>query len=456
MSTKLIIFDLDGVLVDSKDIHFVALNYALEKVNNNYVISKEEHLKIYDGLPTKDKLRILSKNKGLEEKYYDQIWKDKQFATNVALDNLKIDEELVSLFKHIKQNNIFIAVASNSIRLTIENCLRSIGVINFVDYIVSNEDVKFAKPHPEMYWKSMSHFGLLPEDTVIFEDSIVGKLAATDSRAKLFDVKNRSDISLEKINIAINYLKQSKSMWNDENLNVLIPMAGMGRRFADAGYAFPKPLIDVDGMPMIQKVVNSLGINARYTYVVQQEHFDKYSLEYLLNAITPNCNIVKINGITDGAARTCLLASEYIDNNNPLIIANSDQVIEWNSRNFLYSLYSKNADGGIATFNSSHPKWSYAKTDNSGLVLEVAEKKPISNNATVGVYYWKHGSDFIKYANQMIDKDIRINNEFYVCPVFNEAIKDDKNIYAFPVEKMWGTGTPEDLNYYLYNRSSND
>lgn len=453
---KLIIFDLDGVLVDSKEIHFISLNYALEKIDKKYLISKEDHIKIYEGLPTKDKLKILTKNKNLNEKYYDQIWQDKQYATQIALDNLSVDKELVDLFKYIKKNNIFVAVASNSIKTTIESCLRSLGIIGYVDYIVSNEDVKFAKPHPEMYWKTMSYFGLLPEDTAIFEDSVVGKLAATDSKAKLFDVKNRSDIDLKKINEAIEYLKQSKNMWSDNNLNVLIPMAGLGSRFSDAGYSFPKPLIEIDGMPMIQAVVNSLGINAKYTYVVQQEHFNKYGLDYLLNAITPNCNIVKIDGLTDGAARTCLMASEYIDNNNPLIIANSDQIVDWNSRKFLYDLYSKNADGGIATFKSSHPKWSYARTDTNNLVLEVAEKKPISDNATVGIYYWKNGSDFVKYANQMIEKNIRVNNEFYTCPVFNEAIEDGKNIYAFSVEKMWGVGTPEDLNYYLYNRNKND
>ena len=130
-------------------------------------------------------------------------------------------------------------------------------------------------------------------------------------------------------------------------------------------------------------------------------------------------------------------------------MANSDQIVDWNSREFIYSMYSKNADGGIATFKSSHPKWSYAKTDDFNKVIEVAEKKPISNEATVGIYYWKHGSDFIKYAEQMIEKNLRVNNEFYVCPVFNEAINDNKHVYTFPVKKMWGIGTPEDLKEYL-------
>ena len=143
------------------------------------------------------------------------------------------------------------------------------------------------------------------------------------------------------------------------------------------------------------------------------------------------------------------MAKEFINNEKPLVMANSDQIVDWDSRQFMYDLYSKNADGGIATFKSTHPKWSYAKIDNEGLVVEVAEKKPISDNATVGIYYWKHGSDFIKYAEQMVEKNIRVNNEFYVCPVFNEAIADGKKIRIFNIEKMWGIGTPEDLNYFL-------
>lgn len=453
---KLIVFDLDGVLVDSKTIHFSSLNHALKNVNSEYVISNKEQEQIYEGLPTKEKLKLLSKYKGLEEKYYDQIWKDKQFTTSLHFKNLSLDAELFYFFQHIKKQGIKIAVASNSIRSSVDQCLTSLGIISLVDYTISNEDVQFCKPHPEMYWKAMSYFGTLPQKTVIFEDSFVGKLAATDSNSKLIQVTNRSDLSLEKINQAIEYLNKNNDVWTDYSLNILIPMAGAGSRFLDAGYAFPKPLIDIDGMPMIQAVVKSLGINATYTYIVQQEHFEKYNLEYLLNAITPNCNIIQISEITEGAAITCLLAKDYINNDNPLIIANSDQIIKWNSKNFLYDLYSKNADGAIAIFKSSHPKWSYAKTNNDGLVLEVAEKKPISDNATVGIYYWKHGSDFVKYANQMIDKNIRTNNEFYVCPIFNQAIQDEKKIYALPVEEMWGVGTPEDLNYYLYNRNKND
>jgi HAD superfamily hydrolase (TIGR01509 family) len=446
---KLIVFDLDGVLIDSKQIHFDALNKALFLIDSKYVITDNEQEKFYEGLPTKQKLKMLNHHKGLPEYCYNEVSENKQVFTKEMLSNINKDDDLISYFKLIKSKGINIAVASNSIRETINICLDKLGVYSYIDHIVSNEDVKFPKPHPEMYWKAMSYFGCISDETVIFEDSIVGRLAATDSKATLIEVKNRKDLSIDKIEKAMHILDNIKGSWKQSGLNVLIPMAGAGSRFAEAGYAFPKPLIEVNKKPMIQAVVENLAIDAKYTYIVQKEHFEKYSLDYLLNAITPNCNIVQVDGITEGAAVTALLAKEFINNDSPLIMANSDQIVEWSSREFIYELHSKNADGGIAVFKSNHPKWSYAKVDDFGLVSEVAEKRPISDNATVGIYYWKHGSDFVKYAEQMIEKNIRVNNEFYVCPVYNEAIGNNKAIYSVPVKNMWGIGTPEDLNEYL-------
>ncbi len=205
----------------------------------------------------------------------------------------------------------------------------------------------------------------------------------------------------------------------------------------------------LNSKPKIQRVVESLKIDAHYIYLVQDEHYQTYNLKYLLNLITPNCEIIRVKNVTDGAARTCLLAADVIDNEKELIIANSDQIIEWNPHRFFYYLDSKNADGGILTFESSHPKWSYAKTDESNQVIEVAEKAPISNKATTGIYWFKTGKSFVKAASNMISKNIRVNNEFYVCPVFNELILSGKAIYTFDCEKMNGVGTPEDLNEYL-------
>ena len=167
--------------------------------------------------------------------------------------------------------------------------------------------------------------------------------------------------------------------------------------------------------------------------------------------ITPNCKIVIVDKVTEGAASTTLLAKDAINNENPLIISNSDQFIDWDTNETLYNFIGEETDGGIVTFESTHPKWSYAKVGDDGYVNEVAEKNPISDNATVGIYYWKKGSDYVKYAEEMIQKDIRVNNEFYVCPVYNQAIEDNKKIKIHKIDKMWGLGTPEDLNTYLIN-----
>ena len=200
---------------------------------------------------------------------------------------------------------------------------------------------------------------------------------------------------------------------------------------------------------MIQVVVDNLSLDANFIYVVQKSHREKYNLDALLNIMTPNCTIVEVDGLTEGAACTALLAKEFINNENPLFFANSDQFVEWDSNEFMYKMQETNIDGGIVTFKSIHPKWSFAKLDDYGYVSEVAEKNPISDMATVGYYYWKHGSDFVKYAEQMINENIKVNNEFYVCPVFNTAINNGKKIITFDVSKMWGLGTPEDLNIYL-------
>jgi dTDP-glucose pyrophosphorylase len=226
-------------------------------------------------------------------------------------------------------------------------------------------------------------------------------------------------------------------------------MAGAGSRFSKVGYTFPKPLIEVKNKPMIQVVIENLNIDAEHIFIVQKEHYEKYHLKTLLNMISPNCKIVQTEGITEGAACTTLLAKEYIDNGYPLLIANSDQFVEWDSNEFMYSMGADSIDGGILSFRSTHPKWSFAELDEKGFVKRVAEKEPISDIATVGVYYWSKGSDYVKYAEQMIAKNIRVNGEFYVAPVYNEAINEGKKVKTFDVKKMWGIGTPEDLSIFL-------
>jgi HAD superfamily hydrolase (TIGR01509 family) len=451
MNIKLIIFDLDGVLVDAKKIHYTTLNEALLEIDYKYIISESEHLSIYDGLKTNQKLELLTKTKQLDKKHHDQIWNTKQRLTIEAISKLEKDINLINLFINLRNKGYKLACCSNSIRRSVLVMLSKIGLIEYMDLILSNEDVKNAKPHPEIYWKAMSMMDVLPEETLIIEDSPTGLLAANRSRANILRVDNPNDLTEEKINSKLLINKINTPKWQGNKLNVLIPMAGAGSRFQQAGYTFPKPLIDVKGKPMIQTVIENLNVEANFIFVVQKEHREKYNLDTLLNLITPNCKIVEVNELTEGAACTTLLAKEYINNDCPLLMANSDQFAEWDSNEFMYKMVEQNVDAGILSFKSIHPKWSFAKINEFGYVTEVAEKKPISDIATVGIYYWAKGSDYVKYAQQMISKNIRVNNEFYVCPVFNEAIKDNKKIKTFNIEKMWGLGTPEDLNFYLKN-----
>jgi HAD superfamily hydrolase (TIGR01509 family) len=443
---------LDGVLVEAKAIHYDALNKALGK---EYAIEWGEHLSTYDGLKTNQKLDMLTERKGLPSEQHKEVWERKQKYTLQMLADLKPSSDIINCMATLAHYGYKLAVCSNSIRKTVLTVLAKLEIIEYMDLIISNEDVKNSKPHPEMYWKAMSIMSCLPEQTLIVEDSPYGLLAASRSKSHILRVNSPKDITYININKKLEEINSGTMIttpkWKDERLNVLIPMAGAGSRFEQAGYTFPKPLIEVNNKPMIQVVIDNLNIDANYIYVVQKAHREKYNLDTMLNLITPGCKIVETNGVTEGAACTALLAKEYIDSDAPLFFANSDQFVEWDSNEFMYKMNETDADGGIVTFKATHPKWSFAKIDDNGLVTEVAEKNPISDNATVGYYYWKHGSDFVKYAEQMIEKNIRVNNEFYVCPVFNQAIEGCKKIRVFDVKKMWGLGTPEDLKFYLEN-----
>lgn len=450
---KLIIFDLDGVLVDSKDIHFKALNQSLNMLNKEFVITEDEHLKIYNGLPTKEKLKILNIKKSLPVDKFKEIEAEKQRITKNLISQIKKDKELIKLLKFIKDKGIRIAVASNSIRDTIITILENLGVLDLVEHIVSNEDVRNPKPHPEMFWSAISYFNTIPSRTVIFEDSIVGKIAAKESGAGLITVENRKDLNIDKIEKAINLLNENQNSILDLKINIVIPMAGEGRRFQEVGYSFPKPLIDVEGKTMIEMVVKNIGIKGNYIFIVKKEHQDQYNLEEFLKTFEPDSKVITVEGKQKGAAHTILQAKELINNEHPLLIFNSDQLIEYDSREFIYDALTRKLDGSILTFNASHPKWSYVKKDEMGYVTEVAEKKVISNEATVGGYLWMKGLDFVKYSEVMIEKDLKVNGEFYVCPVFNEAVIERKKIGVYKVKKMHGLGTPEDLKIYLERKN---
>lgn len=237
-------------------------------------------------------------------------------------------------------------------------------------------------------------------------------------------------------------------------INIVIPMAGEGSRFKNAGFEKPKPFIDVNGKPMISRVIENLNVpNARFILIARSEHLksEPETVEFLEKS--HNCNFITVDKLTEGMVCTVLFARKFINNDTPLLLANSDQLVEVNISKFIDDCLSRKLDGSIMTFKDKekNPKWSFAKLDDSGLVEKVKEKEAISENATVGIYFYSKGKDFVDSSLDMIINNDRTNNEFYTCPTYNYAIKNNKKIGIYNVDqnRMHGLGTPADLDNFL-------
>ena len=238
-------------------------------------------------------------------------------------------------------------------------------------------------------------------------------------------------------------------------MNILIPMAGLGSRFPNS--KIPKPLIDVYGKPMIQKAIESMGLDGKYIFIVRSQHNTDYDLEFKLKNIYPESIVINVDKLTEGPACTALLAEKYIDNESPLIIANCDQIMKWDS--YIFNLYCKfyPHDGFMVTYFANTEKNSYVKIDQHGFICDVKEKQIISNISTNGIHFWKQGSFFVKSAYNMIEENDRApNGEFYIAPSYNYLIKYNKKIgiYHIPNEQHWAVGTEDDLENYM--RMNND
>jgi dTDP-glucose pyrophosphorylase len=241
-------------------------------------------------------------------------------------------------------------------------------------------------------------------------------------------------------------------------LNIVIPMAGAGSRFSKAGFLDPKPLIPVFGRPMIQLVVDNLRPNCKhqFIFICQKDHVEKYDLKTKLELFAPGCKLIELSGLTEGAACTVLAAREWIDNDSSLMIANSDQYVDVDINNYLSLLNRDHLDGLIMTMTASDPKWSFAAIDGNGWVTRVAEKEPISPEATVGIYNFSKGSDYVRAADKMIQNNERVNGEFYVAPVYNTLIEEGAHIGISNIGNdsgtgMFGIGTPADLDLFVSN-----
>lgn len=446
---KSIIFDLDGVLYQNKEMHYEVLNEAIREIaGENWVITKRDHISNFDALPTSKKLDILVA-RGLPNEYKKYISELKQKLTKQRITTIKTDDDLCKLLQNLKQDGMKLFVASNSVYDTIVGILTQLGIIQYFDKIYCNTDVVNPKPNPEMYQKVMYENKLIPVETLIVEDSPIGVQAATDSGAFVCVVTGPKDITYARLKQEMKERRQRR--YKVQNLNVVIPMAGEGSRFKTAGYKQPKPLIDIYGSPMIKWVYDSINIDANFIFIVRKDQYEQYNLESILKLIAPGCTIIQVSDLTEGAACTVLLSRELIDSDKHLLIVNSDQYPVWSNSDDIFRMIYSGVDGNIPVFNSDHPKWSFVRCDKDGYIIEVKEKEVISNDATVGIYHWARGSDFVKYADRMISKNIRVNNEFYVAPVYTQAIQDGLKFKPIKVQEMWGLGTPPDLQYFLDN-----
>jgi len=239
-------------------------------------------------------------------------------------------------------------------------------------------------------------------------------------------------------------------------IHIVVPMGGEGKRFAERGYTFPKPLIEIAGKPMIEIVVRNLAPKEPhvFVFVCRQEHLERFALREVLELVAPQSKVVPMGSPTAGALCSVLLGMEHLQHDEELLIANADQYIDVAIDEFLSSARSKSWDGYVMTFPSTHPKWSYVRLEGENVVA-VAEKRPISKNATVGLYYFKRSSDFILCAERTLLKNATVGGEFYVAPTYNEMILMGKSVGVFPItqQRMYSLGTPEDVETFAASKA---
>ena len=451
---KLIIFDLDGVLLDCKKIHENAFIKSWNTIYNNIPITEKIHENYLEGRNTLGKIEILEKryninvNKGL-------IFEKKQLYTNEELELFQYPNKFLDIFINLKNKGYLLACASNSISSTVQYILTQLQIKMYFDCILSNEDVVHPKPNPEIYLKTMELMNVLPHETLIFEDSNVGLTAAYASKANVIKVIDSLDLNESFINKSIATRMNYKPWENDPNwkLTIVIPMAGEGSRFKIEGYTITKPLIPIQDKPMIQWVLDNLkSKNSELQKRIEYHLCVRSDVIHKLKDIS-NVFLHEIPCLTEGPASTVLTMRSNLEHNNyPLLIANSDQFLEWDFDDFLEASINPQYEGCISTFNqpdSNDIKWSYAKVDINGLVTKVAEKEYISPHATTGIYFWKSASNFVKYVDTMISNNDRVNNEFYVGPVYNYAIQNNEKIRIYNCKNMWGLGVPNDLKKFI-------
>ena len=236
-------------------------------------------------------------------------------------------------------------------------------------------------------------------------------------------------------------------------LQIIVPLGGKAARFQERGYTFPKPLIEIGSRSMIELVLENLAPPKphQYTFICRKEHLAQFYLGDMLRLLAPGCRILPLEQDTAGALCSVLLAIDELKPDEDLLIANGDQFVSTSLAPFYRACRKPGIDGCILTFTATHPRWSFVKTGTEGYVVATAEKKPISKQATAGVYYFRRARDLIVGAEKMIVKGLTTSGQFFVCPVYNELILAGKKIttHHLPDGAMHSLGTPEDVELFL-------
>ena len=442
---QLIVFDLDGVLVDSRDLHYEALNMAIaQEAGAQYVITRHEHEHVYDGLSTNQKLRLMTLAKELPIELHKPIWARKQALTDqLVAEQLKPTAHVTELLRTLKACGYPVAVASNCIASSVKNILTSIGLLHFVDARYSNEDVPYAKPSPDIYQKACASFGLQPCSVLVVEDSVKGFEAALRAGCHLLKVGGTHDV-----NCANLFRRLQEVEAAPKPITVVIPLAGPSSQAWLDGPETPPCevpvfLTDVRGRSLLEWAVSSirsLRFPMRFIFVVKEEQARVLKLESLCvkAAGFEPTTVVKLRSETLGALKTVLAARNLIPLDAPLLIFDGSHVVQWGSGASVDDMLSTCHDSAVTVFSSNDPRWSYVRTaSNSRTVLELHEKIAVSNLACSGLYFSRRAADFMAAADAVVAKDVRTRGLFFVAPTYNEVIAQGSNVEACSVEQAW-------------------
>ena len=442
---QLIVFDLDGVLVESKDLHYDALNEAIRAVaGEDFIITRPEHETVYDGLSTNQKLRLMTIQKDLPLNMHRPIWLRKQELTEVMVrEQLKPDETLLATIRALKKEHGYpLAVASNCIKSSVFNILDSIGVLPLVDAYFSNEDVQRAKPGPDIYLKACSTFGVPPESALVVEDSVKGFEACVRAGCPLFKVRGPEDVRAPSIVERISTVNQGV-----KPIMVVVPLAGESQQYwIDGPEAVPSELplflADVNGSPAIEWLLKPF-LKSRYelnfVFVVKEAQMQRFKLESLLPRIVgfrPTV-VLPVHGETLGSLKTVLAIAEKLDGSAPVIFCNGSTVTSWLPGSSIDDLVDTRADGALTTFESNDPRCSYVRVRPGLDLVDVHEKVPVSNIATTGIYFWKSADAFLSAAKTIVKRGVKHKGLYYLAPVYNEAIRAGLSFKTLPVKSCW-------------------